>query len=175
MKIVKDLIENLNINLVSVSPYDTVANTIQKMSDYDLGAILVIDNTEIVGVFSEKDYARKLLLKGKSSLDTLVHEVMVTDVIYVTPEYNLEDCLALMIHKHIRHLPVISCDKVIALISMETITSALLEGKEFEIASLLQYITGSLTLDWKTAKPVQVRELIWYKPFRRRISTGPCL
>ena len=175
MKIVRDLMQQRQTsNLIFASPYDTVARAIQKMSDFDLGAILVIENEEVVGVFSERDYARKLLLKGKSSLDTHIHEVMITRVNYVTPEYSLEECLALMIHKRIRHLPVFEKGKVIDLVSMDRIASALLEGKKFEIDSLLQYISGSLAFDWKGEKPVQIRELVWHRPFRKRLYNTSC-
>lgn len=151
--------------LFSVSPYDTVASALCKMSDNNLGAILVMDEGEIVGLFSERDYARKLLLHGKSSLVTPIHEVMVRKVIYVTPDYLLDECLALMTKNHIRHLPVIDIKgEALALLSIEDIVEAILEGKEFMIAELTRYITGSLFANYEKPKRKNVRELVFIRP-----------
>lgn len=143
--IVRDLLKLKKLGPIhSVTPYESVETALRKMADHDVGAILVIDNGKIEGVFSERDYARKLLLRGKSEIKTPVHQVMKRDVVYVTPNYFLEDCLALMMERHIRHLPVIEDDKVLALISIEHVVETLLEGKEFLINELTQYVTGSL-------------------------------
>jgi CBS domain-containing protein len=151
--------------LFTVSPYDTVASVIQKMSDKDLGAALVMDEDEIVGLFSERDYARKLLLHGKSSLTTPIYEVMERKVIYVTPDYSLEECLALMTKKHIRYLPVMDSNgQALALLSIDDVVSAVLEGKEFIISELTQYITGSLTTNYEKKERDNVRELIFIRP-----------
>lgn len=163
MYTVSDLLRFRNKRrLFSVSPYDTVAAALGKMADNNLGAILVMDEGEIVGLFSERDYARKLLLHGKSSLVTPIHKVMVKKVIYVTPEYLLEECLALMTKKHIRHLPVIDNQgKVLALISLEDVVEAVLEGKEFLIAELTKYVTGSPLANYESPKRDNVLELVY--------------
>jgi signal-transduction protein with cAMP-binding, CBS, and nucleotidyltransferase domain len=165
MKTVNDLIKsNLFYENMFVTPDDSVLKAIEKLAIYDLGAIIVLDHSEVVGIFSEKDYARKLLLKGKSSLTTKVSEVMESKVLYVTPDFMLEDCLALMIHKKIRHLPVLINSKYITLISMEDITAELIELKEFEIANLIQYITGApVSFQNKFRQSLQITQLIWQK------------
>ena len=125
MNSVRDLITFRNKKQVYwISPYDMVSDAIKKMSEHNLGALVVLDNDEIVGLFSERDYARKLLLKGKSSLLTPIYEAMITKVIYVTQDYLLEDCMALMTTKHIQYLPVLEDGKVIDFISLEDITES---------------------------------------------------
>lgn len=163
LETVKDLlISQKHKPPLSVSPYDTVAWAVRKMSDHNLGAIPVMDAGEIVGLFSERDYARKLLLYGKSSAITPIHDVMVRRVLYVTPDYLLEDCLALMTQKHIRHLPVLDeRGKVLALISLEDVVEAVLEGKEFMISELTRYVTGSPLVDYSKRRQDNVRELVF--------------
>ena len=143
MTTVKDLIIKNKYHVLHwISPKDKVSTAIQKMSDHNLGALIVIENNKIVGVFSEKYYARKLLLKGKSSIDTNVCEVMERKVLYVTPDYDLEECLAIMTNKKIRDLPVIDNGLAVYLLSIDEVSLTLLAGKEFMISSLTQYITG---------------------------------
>lgn len=146
-----------------VIPTDTVATALQKMADQDLGAILVIDDNRIVGIFSERDYARKILLRGKSSLTTPVSEVMNPRVIYVSPDYTLEECLALMTKKKMRHLPVIDNSRLLAVITMEDVVKALIEDQVFYINELTKYVTGSLVLENEDSPHHSVRELFWTK------------
>lgn len=142
-------------------PNDTVANVLQRLSDLDLGAMLIIENEQIIGIFSERDYARKLLLKGRSELSTPVKDVMKTNVLYVTPEYSLEECLALMTKKRVKHLPVIENGKLLSVISIEDVAAALIEDQVHHIAELTMYITGSSLYNLSPALPENVRELIW--------------
>lgn len=142
---VRDLLNFKKLGAIhSVSPYDSVETALRTMAEKDVGAILVVERGSIQGVFSERDYARKLLLHGKSEIKTPVHQVMVREVAFVTPDYKLEDCLALMMERRIRHLPVIEGGRALALISIEHVVETLLEGKEFLINELTQYVTGSL-------------------------------
>lgn len=167
MNTVKDLLSNKAKNFIpSISPHDTVAEALEKMAAKNLGAILVIDEGAVVGIFSERDYARKLLLQKKSSVTTPIHEVMVKRVIYVTPEYSLEECLAIMTKNHIRHLPAIdAAGKVLALFSIEDIVEALLDGKEHVISELTRYVTGAAVTDYPTnRRPKNVRELFFIRP-----------
>lgn len=168
MNTVRDLLTfRSKRQLFTVSPYDTVATALRKMSDHNLGAILVMDEGEIVGLFSEREYARKLFLQGKSSPVTPVHEVMVRKVIYVTPDYLLEECLALMTKKHIFYLPVIDANGVVqALIGIEDVVEAILDGKEFMIAELTRYVTGSPLSAYEKPRKNPVRELIYFRPKR---------
>lgn len=145
----------------SVEPTDTVATALQKMADYDLGAILIMKDDRIEGVFSERDYARKILLKGKSSLTTPISEVMTTQVIYVTPEYTLEECLALMTKKKMHHLPVIEGNKLLSFVNMEDVVAALIEDQVFYINELTKYVSGELIAEPESPYPTRVRELVY--------------
>ncbi len=133
----------LDIQSQSISPIASVEAALEKMEMHDSGALLVMDFNHLVGIFSERDYARKILLKGRSSLTTPVYEVMSTNLISVTPEYRLTECLALMSACHIRHLPVVKDERVMALLAIEDIAFALIDSNEFMIDELTTYITGS--------------------------------
>jgi CBS domain-containing protein len=104
--------------------------------------VLVIDGGVLVGILSERDYARKIILKGKRSVDTLVWEIMTPDVIFVNPDQTLEECMALMTKKRIRHLPVLSAEELIGLISIGDVVKELISEKEFVIEQLENYIAG---------------------------------
>lgn len=136
----------------SVRPQDTVAKALEMMSNFDIGAILVIEHDEIVGIFSERDNARKTAIRNHAPESTLVSEVMVDQVVYVSPDYKLEECLALMNSKNIRHLPVIENNKVIALIGIQEVSCNLIEDKEFMIGELTKYITGSFIYEKEKSK-----------------------
>ncbi len=164
MNTVRDLLNfKKNQTLSWVSPYDTVVTAIQKMSNSNLGAISVIDNDEIIGLFSEQDYTRKLLLKGKSPFTTQVHEVMVEKIIYATSDYTLEECLAVMTKNRIRHLPIIDNGIIRALLPIEDIIEAVMEDKEFLIDQLTKYVAGTPFVANQTQKinKLGIRELIW--------------
>ncbi len=163
---VRDLLSRKNsLRLPSVFPRDSVATALSKMAENNLGAILVMENEQVVGIFSERDYARKLLLFKKSSLVTPVKDVMVKRIIYVTPDYSLEECLALMTKKHIRHLPVMDgSGSVHALISIEDVVEAILDGKEFIISELTRYVTGSPTVGSQFRLPSEVKVLSFSRP-----------
>lgn len=150
--------------LLQIAPHDTVAYAIRLMSENDLGALVVSDHDEIVGLFSERDYARKLLLENKSSLITPVHEVMVTKVVYVTQDFLLDECMALMTKKKIRHLPVLDNGKVIDVLTIDEVAEALLNGKEFIISELTKYITGSPIYNFPERRINKTVELIWSNP-----------
>ncbi len=144
MEAVKNIIKRCqDISAQSISPIDTVESALKKMATYDSGALIVMEQGRLVGIFSERDYARKILLKGKSSLTTPVHEVMTKEVICVTPDYDLDECLALMSACKVRHLPVIENDRVIAFLGIEDVSFALIDDNEFLIDELTTYITGS--------------------------------
>jgi len=128
----------------SVKPQDSVTYALELMSDNDLGAVLVMENHHIIGIFSERDNARKTELRDRPAHSTPVREVMVDKVIYVTPDYTLEECLAIMENKKIRHLPVIEDNEVIAMIGIQEISGTLIKDQEFMIGELTKYITGAL-------------------------------
>jgi CBS domain-containing protein len=116
------------------------------MAEKKIGALLVIKGESLVGIMSERDYARKVILQGKFSKDTLVSEIMSSKVLYVNSELSTEECMALMINKRVRHLPVIDNDKLTGIISIGDIVNAVLDEKEFVIDQLVHYIIGTPNL-----------------------------
>jgi CBS domain-containing protein len=127
----------------AVSPKVTVFEALQMMADKDIGALLVIEEGQLVGIFSERDYARKIILRGKSSLQTPVREVMTSDIVTVKPENTVEECMALMTDHHFRHLPVMSKGQLLGVVSIGDIVKAVISGQAQIITSLENYITGS--------------------------------
>ncbi len=142
MKTVRQMIDGKSQGLLSVNPKATVLEALQTMQEFDIGALVVLDGGGLVGIFSERDYARKVILLGKSSKDTLVSEIMTSRVMYVTPENTVDECMALMTEKRVRHLPVVLSQKVVGVISIGDIVREMLSEQKFIIAQLEQYIKG---------------------------------
>ncbi len=140
MKTVQQLLESKRYSVVSVAPSSTVLDALKVMADKEIGAVIVIDAEHLAGIFSERDYARKVVLQGKSSKDTPVREVMTERVVCVRPEQSIEDCMGLMTDKRIRHLPVLEHKKVIGVISIGDVVKEMLSEKEFVIKQLESYI-----------------------------------
>ena len=126
----------------SIPPDASVYDAIKLMADKEVGALLVIDAQRLVGIVSERDYARKVILQGKSSKDTPVREIMTDKVFYVHPEQSVEDCMALMTAKRIRHLPVLDNGQLVGVVSIGDLVKALLSDQEVRIQQLEQYIMG---------------------------------
>jgi len=146
MKTVREILQRKGSMVWSISPEATVYEALQVMADKNLGAVLVIKNDKVVGIMSERDYARKIILHGKSSRETLVKEIMSSMVIYVNTSLSVEECMALMINKRIRHLPVIENGNLSGIISIGDIVDAVIDEKEFVIDQLVHYITGAPVL-----------------------------
>lgn len=142
MKIVKHILKEKGQRLWSVGPDTMVIEALKLMAEKEVGALLVLDGGKLVGIMSERDYARKVILKGKSSLDTPVREIMTAKVFFIRPAQTVEECMALMTDKHIRHLPVMEGDKVVGVISIGDLVKATIEEKDFLIKQLENYITG---------------------------------
>ena len=138
---VSDLLKNKGRNIWSVLPESTVYEAIETMADKGVGALLVMQGDQLVGIVSERDYARKVILKGKSSRDTEVREIMSYPVIGVPPEMLIEQTMALITEKRIRHLPVMVGDSVVGVISIGDVIRAIVEEKEFTIQQLTAYIS----------------------------------
>jgi CBS domain-containing protein len=129
-------------NVYSVGPGDTVYDALRLMADKNIGAVLVRSDQQIDGIFSERDYARKVILLGKTSKETLVREIMTTRVISVEPEWTADQCMALMTEKRIRHLPVVEQGQLVGVISIGDVVRAVVEEQRFTINSLERYITS---------------------------------
>ena len=143
MKLVSQLLTAKGRDVWSIAPDTTVLNALQLMADKEIGALLVLDDDKLVGVFSERDYARKVILKGKSSNDTLVRDIMSSKLVCVVPDQTTELCMGLMTEKRVRHLPVVDDDKVIGIISIGDVVKAVIADREDVIEQLEQYITGT--------------------------------
>ena len=139
---VKELVEQKGADVWSVRPDVTVFETLELMASKEIGAVLVFDGERLVGMFSERDYARQVILKGKASKDTPVRDVMTARVTYVRPEQTVEDCMALMTDKRVRHLPVLDEGRVIGVISIGDVVKAVISEKQFIIEQLENYITS---------------------------------
>lgn len=143
MKTLRQLIESKNKVLASVAPEQSVLRALEIMAEYDVGALLVIDGKRLAGVFSERDYARKVILQGKASRHTKVSEVMTGKVFYVTPESSIEECMALMTEKHIRHLPVLDeKENVLGVVSIGDVVKETISQQKFIIGQMEKYISG---------------------------------
>lgn len=141
---VSQVISNKPINaLYSVTRETTVFEALEIMADKNIGALLVIEQDELIGIFSERDYARKVILQGRGSRDTLINDVMTSKVITVETDQKIEDCMQIMSDKHIRHLPVNQNGKLVGIISINDIVSAIIREQKAHIKSLESYISGN--------------------------------
>jgi CBS domain-containing protein len=136
VKTVKDILKGRGGEIWSVSPTMTAYEALEVMAEKNIGAVLVFENEKLVGVFSERDYARKVILKGKSSKDTNVSELMTQDVFYVKPENTLDECMALMTSKHIRHLPVFDNKQIKGIITIGDVVKEVISEQEIMIKDL---------------------------------------
>jgi len=143
VKTVREMLLKKGNKIHSISPNQKIFEALQLMADKDVGALLVLDGASIVGIISERDYARKVALEGKSSKECLVSEIMSLNVIYVEVDSTTDQCMALMINKKVRHLPVYDKGKLVGVISIGDVVNAVIDEKEFEIDQLVRYITGS--------------------------------
>lgn len=140
MKTVQQLLETKRHGVVSVSPDSTVLDALRVMAEREIGAVLVTDDGHLVGIFSERDYARKVVLQGKASKDTPVREIMTDKVVCVRPTQTIEDCMNLMTDKRIRHLPVLDSKKVVGVISIGDVVKEMLSEQAYLIQQLESYI-----------------------------------
>lgn len=143
MKTVREVLQGKGRQVWSVSPESTVYDALRLMAYRDVGAVLVLDGEQVVGVLSERDYARQVILKGKASRETMVKEIMTVRVVYVRPEQTVDDCMALMTEKRVRHLPVLEHGTLVGLLSIGDVVKAVISEKQFIIEQLENYITRS--------------------------------
>ena len=139
---VQQLLEQKPKAIYSVAPGDPVIVAIRKMAEHHIGALLVMNGDRLAGIVSERDYARKVVLMGRSSEETRVDENMTSKVITVTAQQDANDCMRLMTDKRIRHLPVVAGDRVVGILSIGDLVRAVIEEQERTIADLETYISG---------------------------------
>ncbi len=142
MHTVKDMLKEKGSNVWTISPEAKVIDALKLMADKKIGALAVMDKNQVVGILSERDYARKVILKGRSSLDTPVKEIMTGQVYCVGLETAAEECMALMTKKRIRHLPVIDKGKMVGLISIGDVVKSVISEHKITIGHLQDYIQG---------------------------------
>jgi len=144
MNTVSEILKAKGRNIWSISPHATVYEALQLLADKDVGALLVIEEGKLVGIFSERDYARKVILKGKSSKETSVEELMTKEVLYVSPTDTIENCMALMTAKRIRHLPVLENDRLVGIVTIGDVVNQIISEQQFTIQELEKYIHGGI-------------------------------
>ncbi|HEX9617190.1 MAG TPA: CBS domain-containing protein [Anaerolineales bacterium] len=139
---VKQLIQAKGNAVWSITPDSTVYEALKLLAEKEVGALLVLENERLAGIISERDYARKVILKGKNSMDTPVREIMTSKVVTVRPDQTIDDCMALMTENRIRHLPVVEGDRLVGVISIGDVVKAIISQQEFVIEQLENYIIG---------------------------------
>ncbi len=142
METIRQILSKKGNQIYSVTPETTVYDTLMLMADKNIGAVLVLEEGKLVGIMSERDYARKVVLKGKFSKEIPVHEIMSSNVICIDPDQTIINTKAVMIQKRIRHLPVMEDDKLVGIISIGDVVNAVLEENSFMIDQLATYIKG---------------------------------
>src|SRR5580692_11893232 len=141
---VDQILKNKAFNKVlPISPEQTVHDALSLMAEYDVGALMVMSGQKLLGIFSERDYARKGILQGHHSRDTRVDEIMTSPVVSVTPQHTVDDCMTKMTQGHFRHLPVLDGDRVVGIISIGDMVKWVISGQEHAIQALEGYITGA--------------------------------
>jgi CBS domain-containing protein len=142
MKLIKHLLDRKGRHIVSVVPDTTVLEAITLMADKTIGSLLVMENDELLGIVTERDYARKVIIKGRSSKTTLVSEIMTTGVFTSSNSETVNSCMALMTEKRIRHLPIVEDNQVVGMVSIGDLVEAIISDQKEEIEQLGQYISG---------------------------------
>ncbi len=141
---IRQLLNRKGYDVVSISPEATVYEALELMADKDVGAVLVMDGDKLLGIFSERDYARKCILRNRRSKETKVKELMTSNVFTISPSASINEAMELMTKHHIRHLPVVENGKVIGVISIGDVVKAVIENQEHVISHLEDYITGGM-------------------------------
>ena len=149
MKTVKEILQVKGYDTWSVAPDVPVYDALKLMADKNVGAVLVIDAGNLVGIMSERDYARKVILKGKSSKEIPVREIMTEKVLCVRPDQTVKECMTLMTDKRVRHLPILEDDRLIGVISIGDVVNSIISEQEYVIERLGAYIWGGTLLPRK--------------------------
>lgn len=142
MKTVRDILNVKGLDVWRVDPNATVFDALQLMAEKEIGALVVMEGVRVVGIVSERDYARKVILHGRASATTLVKEIMTTPVVHTYPEQPIEECMALMTEKRTRHLPVMSSGELVGIISIGDLVKSIIADQKFIIEQLERYISS---------------------------------
>jgi CBS domain-containing protein len=142
MSTVQQILDDKGTEVLAIGPDDTVLDAISKMADNNVGSLVVLDGKKLVGIFTERNYARNVFLKGRSSPKTLVRQIMSTHVVCVEPGQTVEECMAVMSDKRIRHLPVLDNNQMVGLVSIGDLVKNIIRDQKFVIDQLEHYISG---------------------------------
>jgi CBS domain-containing protein len=142
MGTVRSILRKKGSAFISVPTTATVLWALERMVEHNIGALLVMDDEKFVGIFTERDYARKVIVKGKSSRDTLIKEIMTEHPVTVTPDHTIESCMDLMTNHSFRHLPVVHGDQLVGLVSVLDVVKHVIDEQKSTINNLEKYITG---------------------------------
>jgi CBS domain-containing protein len=142
MRLIREVLQLKGSEVWTTTPDTPVYEALKLMAEKEVGALVVVDNGQVVGILSERDYARKVILKGKTSMETPVRDIMTSRVFYVQPEQTIEECMALMTDKRVRHLPVLSGDQLTGIISIGDVVKEIISEQKVYIRDLENYIVG---------------------------------
>lgn len=143
MGVVKQILEGKGTEIFTITPDTSVYHALELMVEKNVSALLVMENDKLAGIFTERDYARKVVLKGKKSKETQIGEIMTSNLITVSPNSTIDECMALMTGKYIRHLPVVDDGKLAGIISIGDVVRRIIEDQKSIIGHMEQYIAGS--------------------------------
>ena len=141
MKLVKQILDSKGRDVWFIHPDDSVLELIKLMAEKEVGALPVMEDRRLVGIVSERDYARKVILKGRSSKQTPVKDIMTTNVLCAQPEQTVDECMALMTEKRVRHLPVVEAERVVGMLSIGDLVKVIIADQRYMIEQLEHYIT----------------------------------
>lgn len=142
MQTIKQLLENKNSEILTIDPNDSVYDAIKSMADNHIGSLIVMQNKHMVGIITERDYSRNVILKGKSSVNTPVKDIMTTNVLCTKPEQTIEEAMALMTDKRVRHLPVVENGNILGVVSIGDLVKTIISEQKHIIEQLEHYING---------------------------------
>lgn len=142
MQTIKQLLENKNSAILTIDPNDSVYDAIKSMADNHIGSLIVMQNKHMVGIITERDYSRNVILKGKSSVNTPVKDIMTTNVLCTKPEQTIEEAMALMTDKRVRHLPVVENGNILGVVSIGDLVKTIISEQKHIIEQLEHYING---------------------------------
>ena len=142
MRTVRQLLESKSAEVIGIGPDAAVIDAVRKMAERGIGALLVMEGPRLVGILSERDYARKIVLQGRSSKDTPVRDIMTADVITVAPEHSCDHCMQVVTDRRIRHLPVVEGGEVVGILSIGDLVRVVIEQQQQELEQLQRYIAG---------------------------------